>query len=135
MTDRLNSNFDIRSLLVSILWILTFHSVLIGISLLIIPPSHLGFFGYQDYQGRFFIMQGGVFHLVMSVIYMLPAFRFERYQYLIPIILIAKGIATTFLILYYICIEPVWMILVSGIGDGVMFAAVFFVSQWSQKGR
>jgi len=47
------------------LWLIAVHSFLVGIALILFPPSYLEFFGFSNYQYSFFQAQGGVFHLVI----------------------------------------------------------------------
>ena len=122
-----------RIILVLILYGVTLHSVATGLGLIFAPPSLLEFFGYRGYHGRFFQVQGGVFHLVMALAYLLAAHKPERYPGLIILTVAAKTIATCFLLSYYFLLEPVWIILVSGIGDGLMGFTVFVANQQFTK--
>jgi len=102
------------------LCLVAIHSSLVGIFLIILPASWLPFFGYIGYRRTFFQVQGGIFHLVMALVYLCAARDPIREKTLILISLCAKGTATIFLLLYYLLIEPIWIVLVSAIGDALM---------------
>ena len=83
------------------LWLIALHSLFVGIGLLFIPSSYLEFFGFSNYRYSFFQAQGGIFHLVMSVAYVMAIKYIYRSPGLIVFSISAKFIATAFLIIYY----------------------------------
>lgn len=122
-----------RTLLTVLLYLIALHSFCVGLALIIIPIPSLDFFGFTGYSGSFFKAQGGVFHIVMSVIYVIAARDIDRYPILIYLTLTAKFIATIFLLGYYFIFEHVWMVLASGIGDLLMGLCVLLLWQWHRK--
>ena len=108
------------------LWLIALHSFMVGIGLILFPPSYLEFFGFLNYQYSFFQAQGGVFHFVMSVAYIMAI----KYMHISPGLIIfsisAKLMVTVFLLVYYLFMENSWMILISAFGDAAM-AVVLYV--------
>jgi hypothetical protein len=116
-----------RNLLTVLLYLISLHSFCVGLALIILPLSTLENFGYEGYVGNFFKAQGGIFHIVMSIIYIVVARDIDKNRILIYITLTAKFIATIFLLGYYFIFEQIWMVLVSGIGDFLMGVCVLFL--------
>ena len=108
------------------LWLIAVHSFLVGIGLILFPPSYLEFFGFFNYQYSFFQAQGGVFHLVMSVAYIMALKYMHKSPGLIIFSISAKFMATMFLLVYYLFMENSWMIIMSAFGDAVM-AVILYV--------
>ena len=114
-------------LLSVLLYLIALHSLLVGVLLVVIPVSALDYFGYHDYQGSFFKIQGGVFHMIMGLIYFLAARDPERNRILVCLTIAAKFAATIFLFAYYIFIGSIWMVAASGAGDLVMGILVLWM--------
>ena len=108
-----------------ILWLVAVHSILMGLALIFQPAILMEWSGFKSGYERFFPAQGGVFHLLMAVAYLLGATDSRKYHFLIVFSVIVKAVATVFLIVYCITVEFKWIILVSGIGDGVMGMSIF----------
>lgn len=102
------------------LWLIGVHSFLVGIGLIFIPPSFLNYFGFVNYTASFFQVQGGVFHIAMSIAYVTAGRDVPNSSQLIRFIIVVKLLAFIFLIIYFIFMLNSWMILMSGIADGVM---------------
>ena len=116
-----------HSLLRVLLWLIAVHSFVAGILLIILGPEQLSLFGF-DIQEKFFSTQGGVFHIVMSVAYVIGAESIEKSNQIIFFAIIAKFIATVFLLSYFFFKNPIWMVLISGICDflmGIVLLVVF----------
>jgi len=111
---------DSRFRITFFLWLVTAHSFAVGLGLILLPPSYLKYFGFVNCQAGFFQIQGGVFHLVMCVAYLMAARCVDRAPGLIYFAIAAKTIALIFLLTYYVFVESEWIVLVSGIGDGLM---------------
>jgi hypothetical protein len=109
-----------RTLLTVLLYLIALHSFCVGLALILMPLSALENFGYEGYAGNFFKAQGGIFHIVMSIIYLVAAWDVDKNRILIYLTLTAKFIATIFLLGYYFIFEQIWMVLISGIGDFLM---------------
>ena len=109
-----------RARLSLVLWLVALHSTAVACGLILLPPEHMQRFGYSLYQERFFAAQAGVFHLVLVVAYSLAAARPQRYTGLVLLAIIAKFIATVFLLTYYAFVDAIWVVLFSGAADFVM---------------
>ena len=103
-----------------LLWLVALHSLAVGIGLIAAPDSLLSFFGFPFGGERFFRAQAGVFHFVMVVVYLMAASRFVVSSDSTYLAITAKMMAMVFLVFYYLLVSQVWMILISGIGDGAM---------------
>ena len=115
------------------LWLVAIHSISVGIGLLLIPPSFLNYFGFQNYQESFFQAQGGVFHFAVSIAYCMAAIAPNRSAQLINFIIYLKLLAFVFLIIYFIFVLQSWLILVSGVADGTMGIMVIFLFRLSKN--
>ena len=102
------------------LWLVALHSFCVGMGLILIPLAYYDMFGFGNYQGDFFKIQAGVFHLVMVTAYILGAYDPVKYRVLIIFAILAKFTATLFLLGYSLFIDMIWTVLVSGIADALM---------------
>jgi hypothetical protein len=102
-----------------ILWLVAIHSICFGISLIVLPISVIEFFGFH-LQEKFFAVQGGVFHIVVSVAYIMAALDLEHSGKLIAISCTAKFMATIFLLSYFFFVNHIFMIIFSGFADFLM---------------
>ncbi len=109
------------------LWLIALHSLLVGIGLILFPPSYLEFFGFHNHNYSFFQAQGGVFHIVMCIAYVMAIKFMYKSPGLIIFSISAKSMATLFLIIYYVFWESSWMIIMSAFGDAVMAAMLYFL--------
>jgi len=96
-----------------------------GLALITQPAILMEWSGFNSESERFFPAQGGVFHLLMAVAYVMGAMNSKKYHYLIIFSIIVKAVAMTFLLVYCITVEFKWTILFFGLGDGVMGAMIF----------
>lgn len=112
-------------LLSTILWLVAVHSIAIGLALIIQPAVLMEWSGFGSEYERFFPAQGGVFHLLMAVAYVMGAMNSKKYHYLIVFSIIVKVVATTFLLIYCFMVEFKWTNLIFGLVDGVMGAMIF----------
>ena len=103
-----------------LLYLITLHSLVVGVILVFITFGALAQFGYRDYHGTFFKVQGGVFHIVMSIIYFMAARDPIKYRTLVFLIILIKFVATLFLFSYYLFADRIWMVAASGAGDLIM---------------
>jgi hypothetical protein len=110
-----------------LLYLIAIHSVVVGIVLVFISFQALEIFGYIDYHGTFFRVQGGVFHIVMALIYSLAAWDVFKFRILVTFTVIAKFTATLFLFSYYFFVDRIWMVAVSGAGDLIMGILVLYL--------
>ena len=110
----------------AILWLVAFHSLCVGLGLILAPPYLMGRLGYNPYQERFFSTQAGVFHFVMVTAYGLAAANVTRYEGLIILSIAAKFIATLFLLTYYFFVDAIWVVLASGVADFAMGVVILW---------
>ncbi len=106
--------------LTALLWLVALHSFAVGIGLLVQPSILFNTFSFPQHYGYFFPAQGGVFHLIMAVAYATAAVDSWKFYYFIPFAVFVKSAATLFLFTYYFLFEQSWIILLSGLGDGLM---------------
>ena len=114
---------NIKAILVWSLWLIALHSIGFGLALIIFPCSVLEFFGFTISQ-KFFATQGGVFHLIISFVYIRAALDPEHSKDLIILACITKFSATIFLFSYYIFGTRLIVILFSGFMDFIMGIAI-----------
>ena len=114
-----------EKLLSAILWLVALHSIAMGLALIAQPTLLMKLSGFSSECERFFPAQGGVFHILMAVAYVMGATDIEKYHYLIVFSIIVKALATLFLIIYCFAVEFKWIVLLSGIGDGVMGLIIY----------
>lgn len=103
------------------------HSFAVGCALVVLPASVLSIFGFPEMPGNFFQVQGGVFHIVMCVAYLMASFHPHRFSGLVYFSIAAKLMATVFLFSYYFAVQPFLVVLLSGIGDLIMGIVIFAV--------
>jgi len=108
---------------------------MVGVALIALPADILAWFGFSIDSTRFFSTQGGVFHIVMSVAYMLAARQPLNERSLLIFIISAKIIAFFFLGLFFFLGEMVPVIALSAVSDGLMGLVVwlFFKEQSYQE--
>ena len=123
MTVRLNA----RRRLILFMWLVALHSFAVFLGLILIPAAQLSRFGLQNYSAGFFQAQGGVFHLVMSVAYLMAVKYLDETPALIYFSVSAKSIAVIFLLVYYFTAESAWIILLSAFGDGLMAMLIYLL--------
>lgn len=120
-----NSNYTSSDLLILVMWIIAFHSLCVGVGLIIAPSELLEFLGYSMCTERFFPTQGGVFHIIMAIGYIMGAIKYPESYDLIIFTIVVKFSATVFLIIYFIAIKQTLLILFSGMTDGLMGIIVY----------
>lgn len=109
-----------------LLRLIALHSFIVAILLISLGNEGIQYFGFSE-GNPFFQVQGGVFHIVMCVAYIIASLDVIQNRNLLIFIIIAKFIATLYLILYYCLSAAILTILLSGIGDGIMGLAVLFL--------
>ena len=115
-----------------ILWLIALHSFGFGISLIVLPISVIEFFGFQLAE-KFFAVQGGVFHIVVSLAYIMAALDLEDSKKLIILSCTAKFMATLFLLSYFFFVNHIFMVILSGIADFFMGLAILLTYLMYQK--
>jgi hypothetical protein len=108
-----------------LLILVAIHSFCVGVGLIIRPAELMQLFGFGECYERFFPTQGGVFHIVMVVAYLMAAYDVDENHSLIIFSIIVKIMATVFLFIYFIAVEQIWLVLMSGFSDGLMGMAIY----------
>ena len=117
------SKLDYALLLKWILWLIAIHSFCFGVSLIVLPIPVIEFFGFRLVE-KFFAVQGGVFHIVVSLAYIMAAMDLQNAKKLIILSCTAKFMATIFLISWFIFGSHIFMVIFSGIADFLMGIAI-----------
>ncbi|MGD0711247.1 MAG: hypothetical protein ABR968_08680 [Bacteroidales bacterium] len=117
------------------LYALTIHSFIVGMCLILIPSQQIQLFGFNPQQEYFFRAQGGVFHIIMSLLYITAAKNPLKFTELVKIIIAVKLLAMVFLTGYFFFINNIITVLLSGIADGAMGIGVlvFFIMQTGNR--
>jgi hypothetical protein len=123
---------DYKKYLSYFLFLIGIHSITVGIGLIFLSPSSLEIFGFNNYKESFFQAQAGVFHFAMSIAYIMAGLDVLKSVRLIHFIIAVKLLALTFLLIYYFQVMSSWLILISGIGDGLMGLIVLLLFQRSE---
>ncbi len=105
--------------------LIAIHSFCVGVGLIIRPAELMQLFGFGTCYERFFPTQGGVFHIVMVVGYLMAAYDVDENHSLIIFSILVKIMATVFLFIYFIAVEQIWLVLMSGFSDGIMGMAIY----------
>src|SRR6056297_296126 len=108
------------SLLSLILYLVSCHSFLIGLILIIRPQKLMALTDLAKVNEPFFPVQGGMFHIIMAVGYGLAAIDIQQFSALVLFSIIVKFMATGFLLTYYFKVQAQKIVLYSGIIDGLM---------------
>jgi len=116
-------------LLSMVLVLVAIHTLAFGLLLIAQPAVLMEFAGFNPDCDHFFPAQGGVFHLLMSVVYLMGATHIEKYHHFIVFSIFVKAVATVFLMMYCFAAEFKWIVFLSGIGDGVMGLMIFLAFQ------
>jgi hypothetical protein len=113
------------------LYALSIHSFLVGLCLILLPSQMMQLFGFNPQQEYFFRAQGGVFHIIMSLLYITAAKNPLKFIELVKLIIAVKLLAMIFLLGYFFFIDNIFTVLLSGIADGAMGIGVllFFIVQ------
>jgi hypothetical protein len=106
-----------------VLWLIALHSIGFGISLIVLPVSVIEYFGFH-LEEKFFAVQGGVFHIVVSLAYIMAARDLANSGKLIALSCTAKFMATIFLLSYFLFGSPIFMVIFSGFADFLMGLAI-----------
>ena len=115
-----------------ILWLIAIHSICFGLALIIFPSGWIEFFGFQ-LQEKFFADQGGVFHLIISLTYIMAAMAPESSRKLVVLACVTKFTAALFLFSYFLLDRPIIMVLLSGVMDGLMGLAILLSYRYFKK--
>ena len=122
-------------LLSTVLVLVAIHTLAFGLTLIAQPAVLMEFAGFNPDCDHFFPAQGGVFHLLMFVVYLTGATHIEKYYHFIVFSIFVKAAATLFLMIYCFTAEFKWVIFLSGIGDGVMGLMIFLAFQYYLRSK
>ena len=107
------------------------HSLTVGCLLLFLHDWSAPFGGWHRAEPRFFVRQGGVFHIVVALGYLYEYLRYRS----VGLLLVAKSIAVVFLVTVALTSEPpAWAVPASALADGLMALAVAWVARWARAG-
>jgi hypothetical protein len=112
-------------------WVLllaAMHSLSTGVGLLLQPPWLLTWGGWRVPVEPFFPAQGGVFHILMALLYLYAASSRIRMHILLPFIVTVKATATVFLAVYVFAVQWIWMVAASAVFDGLLAVVLFLLS-------
>lgn len=111
------------------LFLVALHSFFVGLGLLFLPTHLFVEFGYNPIAENFFRAQGGIFHIVMVVAYLMAMKEPVENKVMVQFSISAKFIAVLFLFGYYIFIENILVVFLSGVGDLIMALILLFLSK------
>lgn len=132
VTTRLTALQRLQLLLVAV----ALHSAGVGAGLIWHPAALLASCGFAPIGEPFFVVQGGIFHLVMAVGYLLAARDPARQAGLVNFTILVKIMAFVFLTVYWLFFARVLTILASGLVDGAMALVIFGARQaWRREAR
>jgi len=114
------------------LWLVAIHSFTVGIFLMFSPIEIIQFFGFRGYENNFFRAQGGIFHVVMSMAYIMAVAK-HIHRNLLWFSIFAKFTATIFLISYFVFVDQIITLLLSGLADFSMGIIIYFLMNSYQK--
>jgi hypothetical protein len=136
LVDHIKSLFNHPDKLLStVLGLVAIHSLVMGLTLIAQPAVLMAFAGFRPDYERFFPAQGGVFHLLMFVVYLMGATNTEKYYYFIVFSIFVKAVATFFLTIYCFAAEFKWIVFLSGIADCVMGLMIFLAFQYYLRSK
>ena len=116
-------------LLSTVLVLVAIHTLAIGLTLIAQPAVLMEFAGFNPGCEHFFPAQGGVFHLIVFVVYLMGATHIEKHHSFIVLSIFIKALATFFLLIYCFAAEFKWIIFISGIVDCAMGLIIFLAFQ------
>lgn len=103
--------------------LIALHSIGVGLVLTFATDWGSRFGGFPSPVPLFFPRQAGAFHFVVAAIYLVEYFRYRGTFLLV----MTKAIAVAFLFLTSALDSAPWVVPLSGVGDGLMAAAVVLV--------
>ncbi|MDP1620747.1 MAG: hypothetical protein Q8M08_00265 [Bacteroidales bacterium] len=116
-------HINYRKLMQWVLVLIALHSIGFGLALIILPINIIELFGFQLYE-KFFAVQGGMFHLIISVAYIMAALKPEDSGRLIFLSCFTKFSAAIFLFSYFAFEKQIFMVFIAGAGDLLMGLAI-----------
>ena len=105
------------------------HSFAIGIALLAIPEWGARIGGFGHLEPLFFARQGGAFHVVVAIGYVMEHLRHRT----MTLLLLAKCLAVVFLVTTSVTCPVPWVVPLSAAGDGLMALAALVIRRWCAR--
>lgn len=112
-----------------VVWLICLHSLAVGVVLLSVPQWAVRFGGWGGVDPTFFARQAGIFHVVLVAGYLLELRRSGGVSFMIT----AKSFALVFLLAMWLLTDQPWAVPLSGIADGLMGAAVWWLDRRTQS--
>jgi hypothetical protein len=103
------------------------HSFFVGFILIFHPFDIIDAFSCKAANEHFFAVQGGVFHILMAMLYALIALQMYHSRCLVYFSLFVKCSAAIFLFSYYLFVKRILLVLICGMGDFAMAILIFLV--------
>jgi hypothetical protein len=125
-------NLSAEKVLKIYLILVAVHSFCVGMGLIFFTPSQMEFLGF-NISDKFFPAQGGVFHIIMSIAYFFPVINVKKYYTFIIFTVIVKLLATVFLFIYFLFIDQILMVMISGIFDFMIAVVLLIIFNWYRK--
>ena len=115
------------------MWLVALHSFATGLGLVFLPGELFEKLGYSIITERFFAVQGGIFHIVMCIGYLMAAFGKEKFEGVVYLSIIAKLFATFFLLTYSFAVTWILVVFLSGIFDFLMGVIIYCLYKQYKK--
>ena len=109
--------------------LIALHSLVVGLVLIFAAGPIYRWAGWPEITPMFFPRQGGAFHLVLAIGYLLEFFRHGTVQLLVT----AKTIAAVFLLGSFVAGESAWAVPGCGIADGAMGIVAWYLHRRVQR--
>jgi hypothetical protein len=106
-----------------LIYLISLHSFIVGLMLMFAAEWAVQFAGWHGADPIFFIWQAGAFHFVLATGYIIEYSRSKT----IVLLLVAKTIATVFLLGGSLLAETPWSVWFSGLADGAMALTAYLV--------
>jgi hypothetical protein len=111
--------------------LISIHSFLLGVAMLLFPRSFPGLFGFVSNGGPFWQSQSGVFLIVLAIAYFLAYKELDKSRLLVIYLVTSKTFAVAFLLTQFIFFHAPYAIILAAIGDGFMGALVYVLHKQS----
>ncbi len=110
----------------TVLLLVAVHSLLTGVGLILQPGALLTWGGWGIVTEPFFPAQGGIFHILMALLYFQAARSLVQQAVFLPFIILVKCIAAVFLLFYALIVSMIWVVALSAVIDGA-FALILYM--------
>jgi hypothetical protein len=129
----MNTLIKKRHRLFIVLSLISLHSFLVGIGLILFPGELMEYLGFHFVNERFFQVQAGIFHIILSICYILPLLKYDNFKSLVIFFIAVKILATLFLFIYFLFFDSILCVLLSGFGDCAMAILLLYIYFDQQK--